>query len=123
MRAANPRERERERERGFPFAPRSRSVASLSGVLLANLHARIDRFHMQKPVLGRVIPGGGKGGRDAAPKYVKDALDAWGTRRVSNTLRVPLLSFCFTLLFFSVCSVFCGELFLKNCLGMLNALL
>lgn len=39
---------------------------------------------------------GGKGGRDAAPKYVKDALDKSGTRRVSNTLRVPLLDEVFT---------------------------
>lgn len=32
---------------------------------------------------------GGKGGRDAAPGDVMDALDGSGTRRVSNTLRVP----------------------------------
>jgi hypothetical protein len=51
---------------------------------------------------------GGRCGRDAAPRYVIYTLDAWGTRRVSNTLRVPQLERCFTPFspFFSVC--FCG---------------
>jgi hypothetical protein len=51
---------------------------------------------------------GGKGGRDAAPRYVMDTLDAWGTRRVSNTSSCPAVKLFFCILylltpFFSVC--------------------